>query len=522
VLLIAVANVASLSLVRSMRRWREISLRSVLGASRGRLVRLMVTESVALAMLGAVLGIAVGWAGLRLLQRFAAGIPRLYAARLDGRAVAVALALALAAGIVIGIVPALRLMAGDAGASGGGTRTVGDGRLTRRVRSAFVAAEFALALPVLAAGALLLNSVMRLQRVDPGFDPRGVQVMTIALPSRPYADDSVATAGFWRRVIAGVEQVPGVASAGFATAMPPNDNGNSINNFDLVDRPVGPDETQPTAPWPVVSADFFAALRLPLLEGRLFTPTDTGVVPVVVVTKAWARRWYPGRSPVGRELVSGGCSECPHTVVVGVVGDATVDGLGTPGEAVFSPLTEGWPTQLHLFVRASGSAAATERLVRAVVQSAEPSAAMGPMDAMEARVYDSVAQPRHWALILAAFAAAALAMAAVGIFGLLSFAVALRRGEIGVRMALGAPARRVVHSILADGMRSALAGTGIGLVLALAAARWLRASLFEVSAFDPPTLLAVTAGLLAVALVAAWLPARRAAAIDPLEAIRAE
>jgi putative ABC transport system permease protein len=523
VLLIAVANVASLSLVRCMRRWREISLRSVLGASRGRLVRLLVTESVTLAVAGGVLGIAVGWAGLKLLQRFAADIPRLYAAHLDARSAQVALAIAVAAGVAIGAVPALRLLAGDAGEGlRDGTRTVGDGRLTGRVRAAFVAAEFALALPVLVAGALLLGSVARLQRVDPGFEPRGVLAVTVGLPSASYQDPA-AVAGFWTRLAGGLGELPGVAGEGFGTAMPPNDNGNSNNNFDLVDSPVAPGGAQPTVSWPSVSPGFFAALRLPLLEGRLFGAADSANgTPVVVVTRSWARHYYPGRSAVGRELVSGGCTSCPHTVVVGVVGDVTMDGLGTPREAVFSPLSQGWPTQLYLFVRSSAPGDAVAQRIRAVVRRADPGAAVGAVEAMDEKIYQSVARPRHWALILATFAAAALAMAAVGIFGLLSFAVALRRGEIGVLMALGAPSPRVVRAMVAEGMRYAAGGTVVGLVLALAASRWLRGSLYEVSAVDPPTLLAVTAGLLAVALVASWIPARRAASIDPVEAMRAQ
>jgi putative ABC transport system permease protein len=523
VMLIAVANVASLSLVRAMRRWREIALRSVLGASRGRLVRLLVTESVVLALAGAVLGVAVGWAGLALLKRFAAGIPRLYAAHLDGRAVQVAVGIALAAGVVIGLVPALRLLAGGAGAGlRSGARSVGDGRAATRVRAAFVAAEFALALPVLAAGALLLNSVLRLERVDPGFDARGVLAATVSLPSASYRDPAAAE-GLWTRVANEVADVPGVASVGLGTAMPPDDGGANNNNFDLVDRPVPPGSEQPSASWPSVTNGFFAALRLPLLEGRLFTAADSANgTPVVVVTRAWASHYYRGRSAVGRELVSGGCTQCPHTVVVGVVGDATIDGLGTPREAVFSPLSQGWPTQLYLFVRSTAPAGGVARQVRAVVQRADASAAVGPVEPLEAHVFQSVARPRHWALILAAFAAAALAMAAVGIFGLLSFAVALRRSEIGVLMALGAPSRSVVRAMVAEGMRYAAAGTAVGLVLALAASRWLRGSLYEVSAVDPPTLLAVTGGLLAVALVACWLPARRAAAINPVEAMRAQ
>jgi ABC-type antimicrobial peptide transport system permease subunit len=191
-------------------------------------------------------------------------------------------------------------------------------------------------------------------------------------------------------------------------------------------------------------------------------------------------------------------------------------------EAVFSPLTEGWPTQLYLFVRSTAPQAAIVRRVRDVVRSANPVAAMGPFTAMEDQIYESVATPRHWATILVAFATAALMMAAVGIFGLLSYAVALRRREIGVRMALGAPSGRVVRSMVAGGMSYAAIGAVIGLGLTIVAARWLRGSLYEVSAVDPATLLMVTGGLLVVGLLASWLPARRAAAIDPVEAMRPE
>jgi ABC-type antimicrobial peptide transport system permease subunit len=209
-------------------------------------------------------------------------------------------------------------------------------------------------------------------------------------------------------------------------------------------------------------------------------------------------------------------------VVIGVVGDVTFDGLGTPREAVFSPLSQGWPTRLNLVVKATAPPAVIVQRVRDVVRAADPSAALGAMSAMDEQIYDSVAAPRHWATILVTFAAAALLMAAVGIFGLLSYAVALRRREVGVRMALGAPAGQVVASMVAGGMRYAIIGAVIGLGLTMVASRWLRGSLYQVSAVDPPTLLVVTAGLLAVALIASWLPARRAAAIDPVEAMRPE
>jgi ABC-type antimicrobial peptide transport system permease subunit len=208
--------------------------------------------------------------------------------------------------------------------------------------------------------------------------------------------------------------------------------------------------------------------------------------------------------------------------VIGVVSDVTADGLDAPKEAVFSPVTQGWPTQLNLFVKSTAPMAIVVQRVRDAVRSADPNAAMGPLTAMDEQIYQSVAAPRHWATILITFATAALLMAAVGVFGLLSYAVTLRRREIGVRMALGAPSGQVVTSMIAGGMRYAVVGAVIGVALTVLASRWLSGSLYEVSAVDPPTLLAVTGGLLVVALVASWFPARRAAAINPLEAMRPE
>jgi predicted permease len=524
VLLIAVSNVASLSVVRSMRRRREIAVRAVLGASRGRLVRLMMAESVILSVVGGGLGVMAGRVGLTLLQRFAVGMPRLDAAHIGGRAMAVAMTVAVIAGSTIGLVLATRLLAVDAGGGAlrDGTRAIGDGKRSDRARAAFVTIEFALALPVLATGALLLNSVMRLERADTGFDPASVYTTRIALPSAGYRDNA-SIAAFWTRVARDLDQLPGLTLASFATTVPPDDQGNSNNNFDLVDAPVPAGGAQPTVTWPGVTADFFATFGVPLREGRLFTNADTvGSRPVIVVTESWARRYFPGKSPVGRELISGGCTACPHTVVIGVVGNVTLDGLGAIGEAVFSPLTQGWSTQLNLFLKTKASEATIARHIRDVVRSSDPGAATGPVTAMEDRVYESVAQPRHWATILLAFAAAALLMAAIGIFGLLSYAVTLRRREIGVRMALGAPSGVVVGSIIVGGMRQALIGALIGLGLTVGASRWLGGALYGVSALDPPTLLAVTGGLLAVGLLASWLPARRAATIAPVEAMRPE
>jgi predicted permease len=519
-LLIAVANVASLSIVRGMRRWREISMRSVLGASRGRLLRLVVTESIVLAFVGGVLGLVLAWFGLVGLQHLANDMPRLSDARIDARALAMALATSITAGLAIGIFPATRLVMADADHhSRGGMRSIGDTRRSESIRALFVGAEFALALPMLAAGALLVTSFLRLSDVDLGFDPRAMVVTRVSVPSSAYQNDT-SRARFWASVGENLRESAGVASVALSTALPPNDDGNNNENFELVDSPVPPGGAQPTVTWPAVSRDFFTALSIPLLEGRLFVPNDTGVVPVAVVTRAWAKHYFPGRSALGREMIVGGCQSCPHTVVVGIVGDATFDGLGAPREVAFRPLTEGWPSQLYLFVRGSAQSGVLERTIRDAVHAADPSAAIGAPTRLQDNVHESIAQPRHWAIILIAFSAAALLLAVVGIFGLVSYTVALRRREIGVRMALGASSGEVVGWLVASGLRFALAGSAAGLGLTILTARWLRSSLYDVSAVDPAILLGVTLGLVAVGTLASWLPARQAATIDPVEAMR--
>jgi predicted permease len=522
VLVIAVANVASLMLVRSIGRWREVSLRATLGATRVRLIRLLVTESVVLAAVGAAAGILLGSLGLRALIALGPRLPQLAAARLDARAVAFGVAVALLAGVVVAAAPVALLLRGDPSAAvQGGRRTTGDGRGANGVRSAFVVAQFALALPLLAMAGLLLNSFVRLQRVDPGFEPGHVLTASVSLPAGRYGRVG-ETGAYWARALPRVAELPGVLEAGLGSSMPPDDGGASLNNFDLVDQPVPPDSAQPQSPWPWVSQRYFAALGITLVEGRLFFPTDTGAAPVVVVSRSWARRFYPNGNALGRTLVSGGCTACPLTTVVGVVEDVRYGGLDGTAEAVYTPLTEGWPRNLNLFVRTAGSPADAEAAVRAALRSVDPAIPLDDLAPMEDRLYASVAQPRHWTALLGGFAAAALVLAAVGIFGMLSYMVSTRRREIGVRMALGARQGAVVGMIVRRGFSHALAGSALGLLAALAGARWMASSLYEVGAGDPATFAAATLTLLAVAAVACWLPARRAAAIDPAAALRSD
>ena len=523
VMLIAVANVAGLMLVRAAGRWREVSLRAVLGATRARIARLLVTESILLALAGAAAGIALGIIGVRVMRVVGPQVARLGEAHVHVRAILFAVGLAVVAGIIIGAYPVLHLARAGAGDGAlGGARSVGGTRRTHALRAAFVVAEFALALPLLAAAALLLNSFVRLQRVNPGFDPAHVFTMSVSLPSGRYADDT-AISTYWTRALNNVRAVPGVVAAGLADQLPLSGGNLDANNFDLLDRPVPTGTAQPVTPWTVVTADYFTALGVRLLDGRMFTPSDTGGPnPVVIVSRSWAQKYFPDGTAVGRKMISGGCTTCPPSTVVGVVSDVTYTNLGDVPQGAYEPLTQGWGRTLALVVRTKGDPAAAIPAVSAALRSVEPSVTLADAAPMAQRFSASIADPRHAASLVAGFALVAALLAAIGIFGTLSYTVSMRRREIGVRLALGARRRAVTGMIVRRGMAHAALGAALGLAAALVATRWLTSKLFEVSPADPLTLGGVIAGLLLVALAASWAPARRAAAIDPAEAIRAE
>jgi putative ABC transport system permease protein len=522
VLLVAVANVSHLVLVRVMGRSREVALRTVLGATRARLARMWITESLVLAAAGGAAGVVVGALGLQVIVAVNANLARIDEARLDATAVLFAAGVSLLVALIMGAYPAALLMRRALGAAlRTGDRSVAGARRVQSLRGVLLVAELALTVPLLAATGLLLNSIVRLQRVDPGFTPEHLLAVHVALPAAQYADDSTI-ATLWTRALPRLREVPGLVRAGLGTAMPPDDPWDE-NNFDLIDYPVGPGGVQPVSPWPLVTSDYFAALGVPLLEGRLFTPADTvGAPPVVVVSRSWVRRYLPDGRAVGRQLLAGGCTSCPPTTIVGVVGDVKYRGLTESGDAVYEPLTQGWSRDVNVFLRTTGADADVAPRVQAVLQALEPGASLDGPTRVSDRLAESVARPRAWTALLAGFAGAALVLAAVGIFGTLSYAVSARRREIGIRMALGATQRAIVRAVVGQGMRYALVGAALGLLAAGAGARWMRSVLFDVSPGDPLTLAAVTALLLGVAGAACWLPARRAASIDPAETIRAE
>ncbi len=527
VLLVAIANVASLMLVRATGRGREISLRAALGATRGRLLRLLLTESLVLAAAGALLGVVLGALGLRAYLAIGPGLPRMTGAHLDGRAVLVAAGLAAVAAAVVGVYPALVLARREAGRDlHTGNRAMAAGRGLRAVRGAFVVAEFALALPLLTAAGLLLNSFLRLQQADPGFDPARVLSVPVSLPSGGYASDR-AVGAFWDRALFRVRDTPGVAGAAFADAVPPDSRPFlDENNFDLVDRPVPPGTAQPTAPWVLSSPGFLSVLGVPLLEGREFVPGDTvddGTTQTpLLVSRAWASHYFPAGDAIGRRLISGGCTSCPPGVVIGIVGNVKYKGLEGTGEAVYQAVALGTARRAVLFVRTSGPAAGMLPRIVEALRALDPAIPFREAATLEARVEAATIQPRHFTSLLGTFALAAVVLASVGVFGLLAYTVNASRREIGVRLALGARPGAEVIRILRHGMGHALAGAAIGLAIALAATRGLSDHLYTVGTTDPATLVESTVLLLAVACLACWLPARRAASVDPARALRDE
>jgi putative ABC transport system permease protein len=522
VLLIGIANVASLMLVRAIGRSQEVSLRAMLGASRGQLMRLFAAESALLGVAGAVAGLAAGALGIRALIAVGPEMPGLTTAALDLRATLFAVGVAVVAVLCVGAYPVLSLLTGSAAGLATGGRIIGGGRRTAMLRSGFVVSQFGLALPLLAIAGLLLASFARLLEINPGFDTGNLVTARVTLPTGSYPNDSTI-ALYWTRALARVRDIPGVAAAGLGGSMPPDDFGSSNENFNLIDRPVRSGTPEPNGAWPSASAEYFDALGVKLLEGRMFTPLDTGTTNSVIVSRTWAKKYYPEGSPIGKKMVRGGCTECPPSTVVGVVGDVAYVGLRAPRDALYSPLTEAWWRSLHLFVRTTTAPEQLIEPVREALRSVDATVPLQDFATMDARLYDSIAQPRHWAALLGAFAMAAVGLAALGIFGMLSYAVSTRRREIGVRIALGAGRRSVVSLILRSGMTHAAIGSVIGIVGAVVAVRLLGDGVFnDGSPINPRILAAVTALLLAVAVVACWLPARRAASIDPLETIRHE
>jgi len=524
VLLIACANVANLMLARATAREKEVALRTALGAGRGGLVRQFLAEALVLAAAGAALGLLLAWWALRALVALnPEKLPRLHEIGLGGRAVLFTTAVAVATAVGFGLVPALRASRAqhDLLKEGGKTSSVGTGR--NRLRSALVVAEIALSLVVLVGAGLVVRSVQRLERVDPGFRADGVLTFQVFLSPGRYPKE-LQRAAAAARLLAGISALPGVERAGVTNILPLGAARVTIDTA-VENRPVAPGEAPLQVDWRSASAGYFEALRIPLLEGRTFTAGDVAGAPdVAVIDDSLALRYWPHASALGHRLsLDTGAGPAKWLTIVGVVRNVRVAGLDVDaGSEVYTPFAQ-VPRQLLAFtVRAKGDPLALAASARRAVHAVDANLPVERVSTMSELVARSIAGRRSYALLLAVFAGVALALVSVGVYGVMSYSVVRRVQEIGIRMALGARRGEVLTMVVAQGMALAGLGIGVGLALALAASRLVASLLYGVGATDVSTFAGVTAVLAALALLACWLPARRATRVDPMVALRAE
>ncbi|HYH95676.1 ABC transporter permease, partial [Hyalangium sp.] len=524
VLLIACTNVANLLLARAAARSREISIRAALGADRRRLVTQLLTESLVLSLAGGALGLLLAMWGMdALLALVGEGLPRAAEVRLDGRVVLFTAGVSVLTGLLFGLVPALQASRADLhGAMREGARGTG-GRGSGRVRSVLVVSQVALALVLLVGAGLFLRSFMALQGVDAGFEPQGVLTARLSLPSERYGEPS-KRAALMRDFLARVQAVPGVEAAGLANLLPLT--GRSDWSFDIEGKTMSPsDPPRPAVEYRAVSADYHKALRIPLLRGRMLSDSDGFDAPhAVVINETMARVIFPGEEPIGQRVRLGGRDpNRPWATVVGIVKDVREWGLDLPARPVsYYSVTQRNPLGTYLVVRTRQSPTSLLASLQAELHAVDRDLPLYDVAPMEAVVDSSVSQRRFSMLLLGLFAGVAVVLASLGIYGVIAYTVTQRTRELGIRMALGARQADVLGLMVGQGMRMTLLGVGLGLVLALGLGRLLSALLYGVKAHDPLTFAGVAVLLAGVALVASWLPARRAAKVDPALTLRSE
>ncbi len=524
VLLIACANVANLLLSKATAREREIAVRLSLGAGRARLVRQLLTENLLLFLLGGTVGVAAAyWSVGSLLTLTPFRIPRAHEIVFDSRIFLFALAVSFLTGFVFGLVPALRAVGADLGQSlkEGGSRS---GSYRDKLRGALVVAEIALSLMLLIGAGLLIRSFSQVLRVDPGFNSERALAVTISLPSFKYPETHHYVA-FHKELIERYEGLPGVRSVAGVNDLPLGVLG-ATRSFIIAGRPLpGPGEKVPL-PYIFVTPGYFRTMGIPLLTGRTITERDDAdAPPVLVVNQSMAKRFWPDEDPVGQRLSFAG-PEGPWSEIVGVVGDTRQEGLDEPMQGtMFVPYTQNtwkWMRWMTLVLRMETEPMNLAAAVRQEIRDMDPELPVLQVRTLEEQVADSVADRRFSLLLLGSFAVIALVLAAVGIYGVMAYAVSQRTHEIGLRMALGARMSEVVSLVLRQGMRLVVGGVALGIAGAFVLTRLMESLLFDVSATDPLTFVGVPLVLAAVAFLANLIPALRASCVDPITALRYE
>ncbi len=533
VLLIACANVANLLLARAASRHRDVAIRTALGAKRWDIVRQLLAESLLLSLSGGTLGLALAYGGITaLVAANPARLPRVTDIAIDGRVVVFTFVIALVTGVLFGLVPALQTwklsLQGSLKDGARGGTSDGSSHLVRRV---LVVAEIALALALLTGGGLLIRSFARLTGVDPGFNPGHVLSFSLSLPPAEYANDTTRTA-FWKAATNAIAQVPGVQAVG-TTSVEPFGGNWSTGSFNVEGFTPAPNSPSPWGDIRIVTPGFFRALQVPLVKGRTFGPQDDDHgVAVAVVDEQFVKRFYqPGVDPIGKRFWFGPRtpdSSTQFVTIVGVVGHTAHEGLdATPRVQVYFNTLQpsafgGGINGSDVLVRTTSEPLATVGAVRQALHGVDPNIPMARITTMDALVAASLGQRRLSTILLGGFAALALLLASLGIYGVMSYAVTQRTRELGVRVALGATRQNVLGLVLRQGATLAGIGVAIGVAGALQLTGLISSQLYAVPATDPVTFVAVTALLLAVALVATLIPALRATRVDPLVALRNE
>ena len=525
VLLIACANVANLLLSRAAAREKEIALRTAIGASRSRVVRQLLTESLLLAVLGSLLGLVFAWWGLRALVAISpADVVNLEGVGLNVPVLAVTLAVSLVTGLLFGLVPALeatRLNLNDTLKEGG--KGSGQSARSQRLRGALVITEVAMALVLLAGAGLLVKSFVGLQRVNTGFNPENVLTMVLRLPGAKYQEVPQLTA-FFNQTMERLRTLPGVRNVGMVNYLPFYGGLGAGTGFTIEGRPAPAPGDIPTTDVRVTDGGYFAAMGIPLLRGRNFTDVETREERhVILINDALARKYFPGENPLGKRIAVEMSEEPFPSEIIGIVADVKHESLVTDAPpTVFMPFPDLPYPFMTLVLRTTGDPADMAADARNAIRAIDPEQPIADVRTMRRVMSEFNGRARFNTILLGLFAALATLLAAVGIFGVMSYSVTLRTREIGLRMALGAQPGQVLKLILKQGLLLTLIGIAVGLAGALALTRLLSGLLFGVGSADPATFAAIVLLLTVVSWIASYIPARRATRVDPLLALSSE